>query len=252
MKIDSPTPDTVPQLRCLWRDAFGDSDAFLNSFFGAAYSPARCRCLTLDGQVAAALYWFEASCDGAPMAYLYAVATAPAHRNLGLCHALMADTHRYLQARGYAAALLVPDGEALSRFYGAMGYRPCTTITQFSAAPGGDPIPLAQIDAETYARLRRTLLPPGSVIQEGENLPFLETQATLYSGPGLLLAARRENGVLFVPELLGDPSAAPGILAALGCARGTFRTPGTGEPFAMYLPLVPGAPTPAYFGLAFD
>ncbi len=252
MKIDSPTSDTVPQLRALWRDAFGDSDAFLDSFFFSAYSPARCRCLTLDGQVAAALYWFETSCDGAPMAYLYAVATAPAHRNRGLCHALMADTHRYLQARGYAAALLVPDGETLSRFYGAMGYRPCTTITQFSAAPGGDPIPLAQIDAETYARLRRTLLPPGSVIQESESLSFLETQATLYAGENLIFAARRDGDALFVPELLGDTGAAPGILAALGCARGTFRTPGSGVPFAMYLPLSPDTPAPAYFGLAFD
>ena len=57
MIIDNPT-NTEP-LRRLWKQAFGDTDSFLNSFFTFGFSPDRCRQITVDGNVAAALYWFD-------------------------------------------------------------------------------------------------------------------------------------------------------------------------------------------------
>lgn len=252
MRIDAPTPGLLPQLRGLWKDAFGDGDAFLDTFFSTAYSPDRCRCVTVDGQVAAALYWFDVSCMGEKMAYLYAVATAPAFRKQGFCRALMGNTHNHLTALGYHAALLVPDGEALTRMYTGLGYRPCCGIREFVCAMGSDPVPLRRIDTGEYARLRRQLLPPGGVIQEGENLTFLETYAEFYAGLDFLLAAHREEDSLVGLELLGNADAAPGILSALGLPRGRFRTPGDAQPFAMFLPLKPGTQAPTHFGLAFD
>ena len=44
---------------------------------------------------------------------------------------------------------------------------------------------------------------------------------------------------------------APGILAALGRERGTFRSPGD-KPFAMYHSLTGESWMPGYFGLAFE
>lgn len=252
MKIDRPAPEQIPALRALWKAAFGDTDEFLDSFFSTAYAPHRCRCVTVDGQVAAALYWFDVSCNGQPMAYLYAVATAPAFREQGFCHALMEDTHAHLAELGYAGALLVPDGDVLSKMYAGLGYSPCTTISEFVCAASGDPAPMHRIDRGEYARLRRRLLPEGGVIQEEENLAFLEEQAGFYAGLGILLAARQEEDRLFGMELLGNPDLAPGILTALGLSFGTFRSPGAGAPFAMFLPLKEGAAAPAYFGLSFD
>lgn len=252
MKIDLPASEAVPALRTLWKAAFGDTDDFLDCFFGAAFSPHRCRCAVMDDQVAAALYWFDCTCRDQPMAYIYAVATAPAFRGQGICRRLMADTHAHLAGLGYAGAVLVPEGEALFRMYTGMGYRPCSTVSEFVCAPGDDPAPMHRIDREEYARLRRGFLPEGGVIQEGANLAFLEKQACFYAGLGFLLAARQEGDALIGLELLGNSAMAPGILTALGLARGSFRTPGGGKPFAMFQPLQKGACAPDYFGLAFD
>lgn len=252
MKIDFPTTDLIPQLRTVWKDSFGDTDEFLDSFFSTGFSPSHCRCLTVEDRVAAVLYWFDVSCKGKRMAYLYAVATAPAFREQGLCRRLMKDTHAHLSLRGYSGILLVPDGEALSRMYAGLGYIPCTTIHEFVCAAGDMPIPMHRIDREEYARLRRIYLPENGVVQEEENLLFLEKQASFYTGLGFLLAARQEEDRLRGLELLGNPDAAPGILLALGKPYGTFRIPGEGEPFAMFLPLKENAPVPGYFGLAFD
>ena len=186
------------------------------------------------------------------MAYVYAVATAPAYREQGFCHALMEDTHLLLKKLGYHGILLVPDGDALTKMYAGFGYTPCTSVKEFVCAPTGDPATMHRVDTAEYARIRRRLLPAGSVIQEGENLAFLATYAELYAGPGFLLAACQDGDRLQGLELLGDPTAGPGILQTLGLTYGNFRTPGAGTPFAMFLPLREDAPVPVYFGLAFD
>lgn len=252
MKIDSPAPEQLPQLRGLWQEAFGDTDAFLDSFFRTGYSSCRCRCVSVDGSVAGALYWFDVSCGGMPMAYLYAIATGERYRNRGLCRALMADTHRHLVEAGYAGALLVPEDQALRRMYQKMGYQTATQVREFVCAAGPYPAPMRRIDITEYAALRRRLLPEGSVLQEGENLEFLGAQAELYAGLSFLLAARKNGDFLTGLELLGNIAAAPGILSSLGCSQGSFRAPGTGTPFAMFLPLAEDVKAPAYFGLAFD
>lgn len=252
MRIDFPGPGQLPLLRALWAEAFGDSEKFLDAFFSTAYSPTRCRCVTIGGDIAALLYWFDVSYEGQKMAYLYAVATAPAYREQGLCRALMKDTHAHLALRGYSGALLVPEGENLRQMYRGLGYESCTALREFVCAAGQQPAPIHRIDREEYARQRRTYLPEGGVVQEGENLLFLETQAQFYAGLGFLAAVCREEESMFAMELLGNADAAPGILLALGVPYGTFRTPGEGKPFAMFLPLAENAATPRYFGLAFD
>lgn len=252
MKIDTPTPNLLPQLRQLWKDAFGDSDAFLDTFFSTAYAADRCRCVVVEGKLAAALYWFDVTCQDEKMAYIYAVATAPAFREQGFCRALMGNTHNHLAALGYRAALLVPDGEALTRMYAGLGYRPSSGIREFVCSMGSEAVPLRKIDTEEYARLRRQLLPQGSVIQEGANLSFLETYAEFYAGLDFLLAAHRNEDTLVGLELLGNTDAAPGILSALGLSQGEFRAPGNTHPFAMFLALKPGTEAPTHFGLSFD
>lgn len=251
MRIEFPTGEQLPQLRALWQLAFGDSDAFLDKFFGAAYSPKRCRCVLEGGQVAAALYWFDAEFAGQKLAYLYAVATHPDYRNRGLCRVLLEDTHSLLTAQGYAAALLMPEGAALRQMYAKMGYRDCCTVSEFDCA-AGDAVAMRTVSRTEYARLRRDYLPKGGVIQEGENLSYLESYASLYAGSDYLLAAMPDGGQLWGIELLGNRQAAPGILAALGYEKGHFRTPGDDKPFAMFRPLTENAKAPSYFGLVFD
>lgn len=240
------------ELRRLWKLVFGDSDAFLDGFFSTAYAPERCRYLTDGETVTAVLYWLDCEYGKNRYAYLYAVATHPDYRNRGLCRKLMAETHAHLRQEGYAGAVLVPQEESLRVFYDKMGYKNMGNIREFSALSGEKPVLLKRIVAQEYATLRRQQLPAGGLLQEGASLAFLETYAEFYAGEDFLLAACREADFLWAMELLGNQDAAPGILKALGCLRGKFRTPGKELPFAMFLPLAEGAAVPAYFGHAFD
>ncbi len=254
MNIDAPDRSDIASLRALWREAFGDSDAFMDIFFeGAAFSPERCKRLKVDGSLAAALYWFDCTLRGERVAYLYAIATSERYRGRGLCSALMNNTHEYLGALGYKGAVLVPSNETLFDFYRKRGYETCGYVSELECAACGEAIDLRAIDTDEYARQRRAYLPSGGVIQENENLGFLAAQYELFAGDGLLLAARRNKDTLVCAELLGDVTMASAILKTLGCTSGSFRTIGNGKPFAMYMPLDGGelAP-PTYFGLAFD
>jgi len=248
MTIDYPTE--AVGLRQLWKEAFGDSDAFLDIFFNHGYSRRRCRCITDGGTVAAALYWFDCSFDGQKIAYLYAVATAVSHRGQGLCRRLMADTHALLQAQGYAGAILVPGEDSLFRFYAAMGYQTIACVEQIRCTPAATAQPVAVLPADEYAARRRQLLRSRGVVQEGENLAFLSEICNLYGGDGWIMAASDEGETLTAMEFLGNTALIPGVLAALGKNDGIFRIPGS-EPFAMYLPF-DGDDLPSYFGLAFD
>ena len=244
MNIDHPTPAQIPQLRVLWKEAFGDTDDFLDHFYTKAFSPDRCLCAMADGKVAAMAYWFD--CEH--YAYIYAVATAKAHRNQGISHALMEQIHRILQERGYWGAVLVPGEESLRRFYGTMGYENCGGVTEMDV-DATTPLPLRRLTKAEYAALRRQYLPEGGVVQEGVNLDFLSCWAEFYEGKDALLAAVWEDEKLLVLELLGDGQAASAIAAALGAKTGWFRMPGS-TPFAMHRPLNKNQ-VPKYFGFCF-
>lgn len=252
MTIDRPAPEQIPQLRQLWKQAFGDDDAFLDSFFSTGFSCDRCRCITEKATVAAALYWFSAFCGDTPLAYLYAVATAPAFRGRGLCHKLMENTHSHLAGLGYGGTVLVPGSKELFALYEGMGYAAFGSIREFDCPAGTEGIPLRKLSLEEYTLLRRKYLPKGGILQEGETLAFLQTQADFYAGEGLIFAAAKNGDTLIVPELLGDATCAPEITAQLNAAKGHFRTPGAGRPFAMFHSLSEATATPIYFGIALD
>ena len=250
MSIDSPKIDQLPQLRSLWKEAFGDTDAYLDSFFTLGFSPERCRCMTEDGQVSAALYWFDCSCQGARLAYLYAVATAENRRGEGLCRLLMDNTHAHLKKAGYAGAILVPASASLRQMYEKMGYLPATRIRELRCAAGEKAVTLTLLDRDEYEHRRPELLPPDGVVQTGPITALLADQCSLWGGQDFLLAAWIEEGVLHAEELLGNTAAAPEILKALGAKTGVFQTPGNGEDFAMYLPFCLCCPKPGYFGIS--
>lgn len=249
MKLEHPALYHIPGLRQLWQEAFGDSDAFLDSFFDSAYHPTRCLCVTEGASVLAAAYWFSCGYDDHKAAYVYAVATARAHRGKGLCRRLMEQIHSILRQEGCGSAILVPGDASLARMYGAMGYQFFGGMETVDSVPDKTPVSVTEIGSEEFIRLRRQYLCPGGIVQEGENLAFLKRHFRFYRGDDFVLTAAVSDGKLYAPELLGDGAPAS-ILTALGARSGTFRVPGS-TPFAMYLQLAPGDP-PRYFGFAFD
>ena len=252
MNIDYPLPEQLDGLKALWQEAFGDPDTFLDAFFSTGFSPDRFHCILEGDQPVSALYWFDCQLEGHRLAYIYGVATLKSHRGRGLARQLMAETHKILRSRGYSGVVLVPEKAYLFNFYRKLGYQTACAVTEFSCSWGDRPVLLQEIDADAYARLRRSRLPESSVVQEGENLAFLQTYARFYAGEDFLLVGEKEAGKLLCQELLGNSQAAPGILRALDIPEGRFRTPGKGRDLAMFLPLTENCPVPAYFGLALD
>lgn len=251
MTIDHPAAGDIPNLRLLWKKAFGDTDAFLDVFFSTGYAPARCRCIREGDTVAAALYWFDMGCSGRKFAYIYAVATDPDFRGRGLCRMLMEDTAAVLTAQGYDGAILVPQDAGLRIMYGKMGYLPATAMEETHCA-ASIPCPVEEISAEAYACRRKAFLPAGSVLPEQPALDFLGKLACFYAGEGFLAAVSREEEHLRILEYLGDRTAAPALVAALGRREATLRTIGTTMEFAMYLPLTGRCCKPEYYPFAFD
>lgn len=249
MIIDKPRNTVL--LRQLWQEAFGDSDSFLDAFFQTAFSPERCLCAMEEEVLLGALYWLDVELSGQKWAYLYAVATAIHSRGKGVCHALMNAACEKLKKAGYEGIILVPGTPELGRLYQSMGYSAFGGIREITCKAGAAPVSVKEVDGKTYAALRRKLLPAGGVVQEGENLGFLQTQARLYAGDGIVMAASKTQGTLTALEYLGDPALCAGVLTTLSCDRGVFRMPGE-TPFAMCRPLKEETQIPAYFGLAFD
>lgn len=242
----------IPVLRSLWKEAFGDTDAFLDNFFSTAFDTNRCRIAKVEDKLAAVLYWFDCTIEGQKCAYIYAVATAKDYRGNGACHVLLSDTHKYLKENGYYSAILVPGSEKLIHLYEGGEYEACTRLTEIKCSAENMEVSVHEITKDDFSVLRLDFLPKNSVIQENENLEFLATQAKFYKSEDFLLVASIQNENLFGIELLGNTEVAPGILYALECKDGTFRTPGKDVPFAMFHPLREDAIEPEYLGFAFD
>ena len=248
MTIDFPREDQIPALSALWQEAFGDDAEVWNNFLETAFSEKRCRCLTWEGNLVSALYWFDCTYQGKKIAYLYAIATDKAYRGRGMCHRLMEDTHRYLQSCGYAAAVLVPDGEKLFGLYETMGYKPFCMRQETEILCDKVPVPLTPLTGAQYQKKLPQFLPQNSISMADYGFSYLETFAQFYETPGAIFCVSCWERQTVFQEFLGDVRLLPGVLSALSVPCAKVPLPG-GKDYAMYLPLEAVDLTEAYFGL---
>ena len=248
MIIDRPAPKDIPALRQLWKQAFGDGDPFLDGFFATGFSFDRCRCVCTDGSLAAALYWFDCSWQGKKVAYLYAVATDAAFQGKGLCRALMENTHRLLQAEGYAGAALVPGNKRLFSLYEKLGYHSFCPMQTVTVTAGEGTAKVNTLSGAAFETLRKERLPENGILQRGQTTAFLATFAGFYQAGDAIFCAGKDQDTLVFQEYLGDPSQLRGIIAAFRAEKGIVRLPG-GENSAMYLPLNEDPTLPGYLGI---
>ena len=136
--------------------------------------------------------------------------------------------------------------------YEKLGFECCTTVDRLLISAAEKPAAVEEIGTETYAALRRQMLPEGGVLQEGEILHFLASQYHFWTGADWLATGQIYDGKLVCQEFLGNRDAAGGLVKALGANAGTFRVEGKTIPFAYFLPLGSDCERPAYFALALD
>lgn len=241
----------IPALRRLWKEAFGDTDEFLDTFFSTAYSPDNCLAAYKDGELAGALYIIDCELESRKIAYIYAVATAKKHRGKGVCKSLFAHTHLYLKNRGYTATILVPGNRELFSFYEKLGYNTYGYLDEFECKKTSGELNFSEISAKEYADLRKNFPPYHSVTLK--NLDFLKTQLRFFTGDDFIFAARKHGNTLFAAEFLGNKENAAKTVSAFGCEKGVFRSYGETKPFLMGFKLkTKPLPDRIYFPFAFD
>ena len=249
MIIDNPGAQHIPELRRIWAQAFGDSEAFLDSFFETGFSYERCRCVLQGNVPVAAVYLFPCQWQEKKIAYLYALAVEKDHQKQGLSRLLLTDTHAMLRRNGYAGAIMEPASESLRQYYERLGYRRFGGRQTMEASASDVAVSVFQLGCLGYEQSRRQLLPDNGVLQEGAFTALLATQADFYGGDGFVAAVSKEQPMVL--EFLGDERKIPGLLAALQWQSGEVRLPG-GEATGVYLDFSGDSALPDYFGLPMD
>lgn len=222
MKIKTPQGSHLPQLKLLWQQAFHES---MDNFLNTAFSFDRCLLAEKEGQVAAALYWFDLDYLGQRLAYLYAIATEESCQHQGIGKALTQAAHDHLKALGYAGTILVPATENLFSFYRGCGYEIeipgfLRQATDFVGQ---------KVSWQQYASARKNLLPAGAPVASKEVYQYLAAYCDFYVGDNTCLCVSRDGT----------------------CQEILPHTP-TNTPFALFYPLKENLPTPTYFALPMD
>ena len=117
---------SVPLMKALWQDTFGDSDSFVDMFFSEFYSPRRTLLAFDSGTLVSMLYYMDVNLKYGKKrlkcAYLYGVATKLSERGQGYFHRLHSIFLEELTKKRYDAVLVIPESEQLFGFYRELGY----------------------------------------------------------------------------------------------------------------------------------
>lgn len=116
----------IAELKGLWKEAFGDSDEYLDNFFSRIYKENNTLVRCIDGKTAAALYMipYDIVMNGKHhvIQYLYALATKTEYRRKGIMTELVCQAHKIGKKRGYISSVLIPACQDLYAYYQKLGY----------------------------------------------------------------------------------------------------------------------------------
>ena len=116
----------IPALKIMWHKIFGDSESYLNSFFGKVYKDENTLVDIENGNVVSVLfmipYKFIANGKETKIVYLYALATEPAYRGRKIMAKLIQKSLDLSAKRGYALSVLIPADDSLFEYYRQFGY----------------------------------------------------------------------------------------------------------------------------------
>ncbi len=253
MTIDFPKSSDIPSLKALWKEAFLDTDDFIDLFFSLAFTKENSLAAYDNGELAASLYWFDGKVGDKKAAYIYGVATKKAQRGKGYSTSLLKRCHKLLNEEGYSIVMLVPAGDKLFNFYGRLGYTECCFIDFSEIFASDKKADFKEITAEEYLARRESYLPPNSLIFDNKRLRFLASITDFYKSDNFIFAKSKDTESLRIIEFFGNEELLPSVVGSLGFSKATVRRYGKSKPFAMYLSLDQGfKEKPEYLGFAFD
>ncbi len=111
------------ECRRLWKEVFGDSDEFISSFMEHHYSEEQMLYIEENGILLSMLHLIPFDMYGAPVAYMYAVATADKARGKGLATSLIHRAIERAKNDGMEAIVTLPADKGLNSFYSQFGFK---------------------------------------------------------------------------------------------------------------------------------
>lgn len=128
------------QAVCLWKEAFGDSEEYINFFLGThkgcTFVP-----LTDNGVLVSALYLIDGTLCGINGFYLFAAATFKEHRSKGYMARLLKLAEETAKQKNKSFIALVPAEKSLFNYYSRFGYK-----TAFYAKKQSKNLPVPQAE----------------------------------------------------------------------------------------------------------
>ncbi len=236
--------------RALYDEAFpGENERFTEALFALGY-PKHLVAMGEGNELASMLFALPYDIvteNGTVQAnYLYAVATAKAHRGKGYAKKLL----KRVADRG-TPVFLRPMSPSLFDFYKAAGFAPFSPYREWSgAAEDGDTAKFVQLSKEAYLAARDGFLqsPYCRMTKDFLSLSFSLGGAVGLDGRFAALYERSDDTVLF-KEWWGDTALAPQAANFLGAAKFVARTPDKdGTPFGVGI----GIPEGTVFLAALD
>lgn len=117
---------SIPLMKSLWREVFGDDDAFIDCFFSNFYRPSRTFLAFEDGRLVSMLYYMDVNAKyfkkKMKCAYLYGVATTLSERRRGHFRRLHEMFLEEISKKKYDMAVVLPENEGLYGLYKSIGY----------------------------------------------------------------------------------------------------------------------------------
>lgn len=208
-----------PRLVALWREAFGDDEAYIRAFHDQFLLHDGCLVAEAEGQVVSAMYildgplLFPPSDMAMSSAYLYALATDPAWRGRGIGTAVYRACVTAALQRQDAACVLPADTSQVHFYRMAGGVVPVSYIREghipaeeLSPRPPervAEPISLGEYYLRRKSLLRGTpyAVMPGTFMRMEARIMELYGGG-FYSVDGDILAAEMDGDVCRVKELL--------------------------------------------------
>jgi len=273
-------PEHRAGFRAVWREAFGDEDAYIDAFWDRFFRPGGGAAAVEDGNVLSAGLLLEgfSLCLPAqakrPLGYLYALCTASAAAGRGYGRRVTAEIEALSRAAGNGHCCLAPAEPWLFAYYRDLGFFPFARERRAVYAPGDLPSPAGEpprpLDAADYNALREQLLTAYPHVSLSPALLAWQERLCRDSGGGLFAlpgggcacAELYSGGAVQVKELLcpdGEPLPALAALARACPGRSyAVRSPvfwaggGTEQVSALAAPAAENLPEALYWGFVFD
>lgn len=155
-----------PAIHTLWRQVFGDDEAFIDASLDVFAGPGHVYVAQQEGRVVAQLLAVPCRLGGQRGCYLYALATSPTARRGGVMTGLMQFAEGSETGQGARFVALIPANGELFGYYRRRGYTldiPLRHLT-LRIAPGapGDAV-FGHFTAREFAGLRQQYLHSGYI-----------------------------------------------------------------------------------------